>query len=196
MAHINLLPWRDAQRQAKKKEYFGILGLVALVTFGLFFLIGTAVEKMIDNQRFRNQFLETQIAALDQQIEKIKEIKQKKADIEQQMALIEQLQTSRNVAANMMDELARIVPSGVNFTSLKRINNQIVVEGQSESNNRLAEFMRQLQNSQVFDGEDLASIRSSRETGSAVSEFKITFYISQQVAPDLSLSEVDQGAKP
>lgn len=195
MAHINLLPWRESQRQAKKKEYIGILGLVALGAFALMYLVGMAVEHMIDNQRYRNQFLETQIASLDQKIAKIKDIKDKKSAIEQQMALIEQLQTSRNVAAQVMDELARIVPAGVSFKTLSRTGNKITVEGQSESNNRLAEFMRQLQNSDVFDREDLSSIRSSQEPGSVVSDFKITFQISSKIAPDLTLGQATETKK-
>lgn len=189
MAHINLLPWREKQRQAKKKEYLGILGLVAFGAFAVMYLVGMTIDHMIDNQRHRNQFMQTQIAGLDAQIAKIKDIKEKKAAIEQQMALIEQLQTSRNVAAHVLDELAKIVPAGVSFKSLKRTNNQIEVQGQSESNNRLAEFMRQLQNSEVFDREDLSSIRASQDAGGAVSDFKITFHVSNKIAPDLTLAE-------
>ncbi|WP_416307064.1 PilN domain-containing protein [Neptunicella sp. SCSIO 80796] len=189
MAYINLLPWREGQRLKQKKEYLGLLGLVALVVFGLFWFIGMGVDSLIDNQRFRNAYLQREIDALDKQIVQIKEIKSRKNAIEQQMALIEQLQASRNVAPHILNELANLVPAGVSFKSFVRTKNKIELEGQSESNNRLAEFMRQLQNSTVFDREDLSSIVSNTGNAGAVSDFKLTFFISHSVSPEIVVAE-------
>ncbi|MDN4503938.1 PilN domain-containing protein [Alteromonadaceae bacterium BrNp21-10] len=183
MAHINLLPWREGLRQKQKKDYLGVLGLVALVVAGMIYVVGLGFDSLIDNQRYRNSHMQKQIAQLDAQIDKIKKVKEQKEAIERQMALIEQLQSSRNVAPHILDEMAKIVPAGVSFSSIKRVENQISVEGHSESNNRLAEFMRQLQNSKVFDREDLSSIVSNTSGVGAVSDFKLTFHISQNVSP-------------
>ncbi|HBN99529.1 MAG TPA: pilus assembly protein CpaD, partial [Alteromonas macleodii] len=56
--------------------------------------------------------LEREIAVLDAQIAEIKKVKDSKNAIEQRMALIEQLQASRNVAPIVFDELAKLVPPG------------------------------------------------------------------------------------
>ncbi|WP_438864384.1 PilN domain-containing protein [Neptunicella sp.] len=189
MAHINLLPWREGLRQKQKKDYLGILGLVAIVVVGLFWFVGVGVDSLIDNQRFRNNYLQNEINGLDKQIAEIKDIKARKNAIEQQMALIEQLQASRNVAPHILNELANLVPAGVSFKSFVRTKNKIELEGQSESNNRLAEFMRQLQNSTVFDREDLSSIVSNTSNSGAVSDFKLTFYISHSVSPEIVVAE-------
>lgn len=186
MAYVNLLPWREGQRQRQKKEYLSILGLVALLVFAIFWLIGAGVDRLIENQRFRNVYLQKEIAVLDNQIDKIKDIKAQKNAIEQQIALIEQLQSSRNVAPHVLNELAMLVPAGVSFKSLERTGNKIVLEGQSESNNRLAEFMRQLQNSKVFHREDLSSIIANSNNSGAISDFKLTFYISPTVSPEMN----------
>lgn len=189
MAHINLLPWRAAHRQKKKQEYITLLALVAVFVLALFWLIGSMVDTMISNQQQRNNFLQQRITLLDGQIAKIKDIKDKKKDLERRMALIEQLQTNRNVAPQVLDELARILPPGVSFRSLVRRGNQLEVLGVSESNNRLSEFMRQLELSRVFNRGELSSIVADTSSSDAVSEFKLTFNISAAVAPQMVMED-------
>ncbi|WP_102794261.1 PilN domain-containing protein [Bowmanella denitrificans] len=195
MAHINLLPWREVQRQKHKKEYVATLAMVALCALALFWGIGAVVDNMITAQQQRNDFLNQQIAVLDGQIAKIKDIKEQKKQVEQRMALIEQLQANRNAAPHVLDELARIVPPGVSFITLSRKNNRMDVTGISESNNRLSEFMRRLEESRVFTNGDLSSIVADTSKSDAVSEFKLTFNISPSVAPELLATGTAEGKK-
>ena len=187
MAHINLLPWRESRRVDHKKNYLTLLFVLALSAIGLMFAAGNVLEKMIDNQNYRNNFIEQQTALLDQQIEKIKNIKKDKEAIEQRMALIEQLESSRNAVPIVLDELVRLVPHGLSFRSFSRQGNLIEILGVSESNNRLADFMRQLQESTVFSSGELSSIKADTSALEAVSDFKLTFTINPSVAPDFSI---------
>ena len=109
------------------------------------------------------------------------------------MALIEQLQSSRNLAPQVLDELARTVPQGVSFKSLQRTGSSIQVRGTSESNNRLAEFMRQIETSRVFSAGELSSIVADTSASDAVSEFTLTFSITEQVA--MEKEQAQRGGK-
>ncbi|MBQ4827759.1 PilN domain-containing protein [Alteromonas sp. MMG017] len=183
MAHVNLLPWREQQRQHQKQQYLmGLIAVAAIVGL-IFWFIGQAIDQQINHQNSRNQFLEREIGLLDAQIADIKNIKESKNAIEQRMALIEQLQASRNVAAIIFDELAKIVPVGVTFQSMKRIGNQLQIEGISDSNNRLSDFMRSLDNSDVFVGAELSSIKADTNASRAISTFTLTFMVSDSVSP-------------
>lgn len=186
MAHINLLPWREKQRQQHKQQYVTALVGVALLMFAIVYGVGVIIDNLISNQNARNQYLEREIAFLDRQIAEIKTIKEDKKAIEQRMALIEQLQTSRNVAPIVLDELAKLVPAGISFRSFSRSGNQIEILGVSESNNRLSDFMRRLEDSDVFNKGELSSIVADTSASDAVSDFKLTFDISPKVAPDFS----------
>ena len=187
MAHINLLPWREGRRAEHKKNYLTLLTLLALSAIGLMFTAGSVLEKMTDYQNYRNNFIEQETALLDQQIEKIKNIKKDKEAIEQRMALIEQLESSRNAVPIVLDELVRLVPHGLSFSSFSRQGNLIEILGVSESNNRLADFMRQLQESTVFSSGELSSIKADTSALEAVSDFKLNFTINPSVAPDFSI---------
>lgn len=149
----------------------------------IFWFIGQAIDQQINNQNSRNQYLEREIAILDAQIGEIKTVKEKKSAIEQRMALIEQLQASRNIAPIVFDELAKLVPPGVAFETMTRTNNRIEIEGVSDSNNRLSDFMRALENSKVFVAAELSTIKSDSSTARAISNFTLTFSINTNVAP-------------
>lgn len=183
MAHVNLLPWREQRRKHEKQQYVASLILTAVITGLIAWLVGQIIDQQISNQNSRNNYLQTEITALESQIAEIKRIKDSKAAIEQRMALIEQLQSSRNLTPQMLDELARIVPPGVSFKSLQRTGAKIQVRGTSESNNRLAEFMRQLDNSEVFMAGELSSIVANTSANDAVSEFILTFSVIELLQP-------------
>lgn len=189
MSYVNLLPWREAVRQQQKKEFLTLLFAVALFVMIIAYLIGMLIDSQITNQNQRNAFLEGQIAVLDAEIAKIKDIKESKKAIEQRMALIEQLQTSRNVAPIVFDELARLVPPGISFRSFARQGNVIEVSGVSESNNRLSSFMRKIEESKIFNNGELSSIVADTTASDAVSEFKLNFTLNSSVAPDFSEPE-------
>ena len=78
MPSINLLPWRQALRQRRRKEFLiGIgaaAGLAALVTL----LTHLTVSSMIDSQNRRNELLKTEIAELDKAIEQILALEEQK----------------------------------------------------------------------------------------------------------------------
>jgi type IV pilus assembly protein PilN len=192
MAHVNLLPWREAQRQRHKKQYISSLIIISIAVLAVFWILGEVIDQQVRNQNSRNNYLEQQIGVLDTQIQRIKDIRSSKAEIAQRMALIEQLQVSKNVSPIVFDELARIVPAGVSFEKMSRSGNLIEIIGISESNNRLSAFMRKLEQSDVFTSGVLSSITADVSTSNAVSDFKLTFSITPKVAPVQNV-EPDKG---
>ena len=161
MPHINLLPWREQAKQRKQKEYVAILALVAIAAFGVMLLVNTYYNGLISNQEMRNQYLRNEIAILDSQIAEIRELKDKRKNLEQRMGLITDLQTNRNLAAQIMDELVKVVPTGIFFVSLDKENNKLNIKGKSESNNRVSAMMRKVESSYLFELPTLSNIVSA-----------------------------------
>jgi len=79
MPSISLLPWRQALRQRRRKEFlYGIVG--AFVLAGIVTLIASfTVSSMIDAQNRRNELLKAEIAELDKAIEQILVLEDQKA---------------------------------------------------------------------------------------------------------------------
>ena len=183
MAKINLLPWRESLRQTQKKRYIGSLVAVSVTVFILFWIAGQVIDQQVRNQNSRNNYLTQQIEVLDRQISQIKDINKAKNAIGLRMALIEQLQVSKNLTPILFDELAKIVPPGVSFETMSRSDNQIKIIGTSDSNNRLSGFMRSLDLSEVFVSAELSSIVADKSGLNAVSDFELTFSISPKYGP-------------
>ncbi|MGQ8365976.1 PilN domain-containing protein [Glaciecola sp. 1036] len=183
MAKINLLPWRESLRQTQKKQYIASLGAIAVGIFILFWIVGEVIEQQIRNQQSRNLYLTQQVEVLDRQIAEITDIRAKKKEISMRMALIEQLQVSRNLTPMLLEELAKAVPDGISFNSMSRRGYAIKIIGVSESNNRLSAFMRALDDSDLFVQPELSSIVADQSAANAVSDFELSLKISPVFTP-------------
>ncbi|WOH36185.1 PilN domain-containing protein [Thalassotalea fonticola] len=177
MPHINLLPWREETQRLRQQQYFSILTFLALISFLVVFLISQFYQAKIDGQRARNQFLTNEIKVLDARIAEIKTLEEKKKDLIQRMTLIEQLQKSRNVGTQVLDEIAKIVPSGVYIVKLEKQGNELLIQGKSESNNHLANMIREIQSSNLLADAELESITNSSKSSKLLSDFKMSLRI-------------------
>ncbi len=174
MSKINLLPWRQAYREQKKREFFSIIA-------GVFILAGisayawvSGVQASIDNQNSRNRMLEQEISKLDAQVKEIAELKKVRNDLLARIKVIQELEGTRPVIVRYFDEFARSVPDGVFITFLERKDATVRVEGVAESYNRVASFMRNLDSSEWFSAPSLTSVVAVPEEGEQASRFKLT----------------------
>jgi type IV pilus assembly protein PilN len=173
MAYINLLPWREEAEKAKQREYFTILTVVALVAFFIVFSVNQFYQMRVDGQNARNQFLKNEIQILDVRIAKIQSLNEKKKELEKRTSVVEQLQRSRNVGTQVLDEIAKIVPNGIYLTRLEKQDNNLNIIGKSESNNHLANMIREIESSDLFEGAILESITSNDAKSKLLSDFKM-----------------------
>lgn len=145
MAKINLLPWRVERRKQKQKEFVSMLGAAAAIAVGLSILIIFYYNGQISGQENRNNYLTTEIATIDKQIEEINGLDKKKADLLSRKKAIECLQGRRSLMVHLFDDLVRTIPDGVKLTSLEQDGSKLTVNGSSQSNARVSAYMRNLQ---------------------------------------------------
>lgn len=173
MAYINLLPWRDAARKERQKQYLTVLTATAVVSFFLIFMVNMLYSARIDGQTQRNRYLENEIKVLDQRIAEIRTLNELKKSLQQRMSLISQLQGSRNLGTQIMDEIARIVPAGVYLTQLDKKGTSLLLIGKSESNNRLSNMLREAEESELLSTPYLEFIEAGKDSVSLLSNFKM-----------------------
>lgn len=147
MAHINLLPWREELRKKKQQEFAVTAGLSAVAGALLVLLTHMQFDGMINRQNERNQFLETEIAGLDEKIEKIKELEKTKTALLARMDIIQQLQRSRPQSVHLMDELVHTLPDGVYLQTIAQKDHALTLTGVAQSNARVSAYMRNIDGS-------------------------------------------------
>ena len=192
MAYINLLPWREEALKAKQKEFFTILAAVGLLALALIFSVSLNFQARIDGQVTRNQFLKNEIQKLDIQIAEIKTLNDKKDALQKRIDVVEQLQRSRNVGTQILDEIAKIIPNGIYITQLDKQGNSIEIIGKSESNNHLANMIRAIELSDLFTDATPESITSDDGSPKLLSSFKMRVKI-QGLVNDIDLAGEAKG---
>ncbi len=173
MAQINLLPWREELRQEKKKEFLTQLAGFALIIIAGCFLWFKSMDSSIESQNYRNRLLESEIKDLEKQVAEIKELKKRKKDLESRMRVIQDLEGKRSIIVYYFDELAKSLPDGVFFTSIDRKGQTFSLEGTSESNQRIATLMRNLNSSDWFTNPNLKSVEAAPNEGEQAQTFRM-----------------------
>lgn len=165
MTKVNLLDWRAQKREQRKQRFIAMMGLavaVAVVVFGVAYLM---MQNALDLQNDRNNYLNQQIADVDQKIKEIQELEKVKNNLLARMRVIEELQASRSATVHFFDELVNTLPEGVTLTSIKQTGALVTVEGAAESNGRVSTYMKNLEASPWFNDPKLVVIKTT-ETGS------------------------------
>lgn len=174
MAHINLLPWREWEREKRKNEFLVRVGGSILAGALLVFAGGLYLDRSIDQQNQRNAYLKEKIAVLDQQIAEIKDLRAKREQLLARMQVIQELQGNRPVIVRVFDELVRTLSKGVFFNTAKLDGRNLAIEGVSESNNRISSLMRNLEASDWFASPNLKAIKENTSVGPQASNFQLT----------------------
>ena len=136
--------------------------------------------------------MKNEIQQLDIQIAEIKTLNDKKAALQKRIDVVEQLQRSRNVGTQILDEIAKIIPNGIYITQLDKQGNSIEIIGKSESNNHLANMIRAIELSDLFTDATPESITSDDDSPKLLSSFKMRVKV-QGLVNDASLANQVRG---
>ncbi len=171
MAKINLLPWRVTYREEKKKEFIGIMCVVALLGALVALLWVLNVQSSIEHQNARNKIYQDEITELEEKVKEISKLKERREELLSLMKLIRDLEGTRSVVVHHFHELVLAVPDGVFLTQIEREGDILTIEGFAESNNRVSSFMRNLDASEWYDSPNLSSVDAAPEEGEQANSF-------------------------
>ncbi|MBS1270028.1 MAG: hypothetical protein MAG794_00980 [Gammaproteobacteria bacterium] len=170
---INLLPWRELRRQEQDRQLLSASVGAWLLMGLLVFYAWYHVNGLIDHQNKRNDFLQTEIVSLDDQIQKINQLKERKRALLTRMEIIQQLQRDRTQIVHVFDDLVRALPRGIYFTGLAKKNKRITLKGTAQSNARVSHLMSNLDSSDWFTNPDLDIVNAQDRGEARVSEFTL-----------------------
>ncbi len=179
---INLLPHREARRDRQKKAFY-FLTLMSLVAgAALVFVVWSVYQGLIGSQQERNNFIAAENRKLDLQIREIATLRQEIDALRARQRAVEDLQADRNQPVYLLDELTKQVPEGIYLRALKQEDKKVNISGQAASNERVSEFLRNLQsNSKFLERPELIEIRIAGNQPANVSrrlfDFSLNFYL-------------------
>lgn len=160
MARINLLPWREQQREERKRRFLTVLAGTLVAALLVVLLADRYLDAALERQNARNEFIRREIALLDVQIKEIKALRERRQQLVERMKIIQDLQGNRPIIARVFEQLVRTLPEGVYFTELKMTGPNIAIVGGAESNNRVSKLMRNLDGSQWLESPNLIEVKA------------------------------------
>jgi len=159
MIRINLLPVRAAQKKEKLISQIVILvGSVVLVGVGCYAVQALLLSKIEDTQQ-KITATQNEIRDLDKKIGEVNKIKQLTADLDAKKKVLEDLESGRTGPVRGLDELSRVIPDKVWISSLQVANGSVTLKGRGTTEEVIAVFMRDLEDSPYYRGVELGSIK-------------------------------------
>jgi type IV pilus assembly protein PilN len=163
MARINLLPWRAERRKQREREFYMQLGMAFGAALVAVFIWWLWMSARIDNQNDRNAYLQAEIKQLDERIDKIKDLEKVRSRLLQRKQIIEQLQANRSQMVHLFDEMVRTIPSSARLTAMKQSSDSLSLDGVSQSNASVADYMRNIEASPWMGHVDLRKTENSHD---------------------------------
>ena len=173
MPSINLLPWREAERKKRQRDFGVALGGAVIAAIAVVMLTVVAYSQMISTQQARNERLTGEIRILEESIAKIDGLERQKERLLARMEIIEELQKSRPEIVHLFDELVRQLPEGVYLTGMKQTGSRVEIRGVAQSSTRVSALMRQIDSSDWMGDPEVERVETRQAGASRQSEFVV-----------------------
>lgn len=147
MARINLLPWRQEERERRNKEFITLVAAVTLLALLAAFATWSYFNNELEEQRDANALIVKENARLDVILTDIESLEQRREDIISRMQVIQDLQGRRPVPVRIWDDLAKAIPPELYLTNLKREGDLITLTGKADNPNMVSSLIRNLDSS-------------------------------------------------
>jgi len=147
---INLLPHREVAKQKRRESFFVSMAASALLGGLIAGLIFVIFKVQITEQQSRNTILQSENTRLDVQIKEVATLEKEISGLRARQEAVEDLQAERNLPVHLLNELVKQVPDGVFIKNMKQEGSLVSLTGAAQSNERVAEFLRNLSNNNPY----------------------------------------------
>ncbi len=178
MPAINLLPWREAERKKRQRDFGVALGGAVVAAIAAIMLTLFTYSHMISSQEDRNNRLTEEIAVLDKDISEIDALERQKERLLARMEIIDELQKSRPEIVHLFDEISRQLPEGVYLTGMKQTGSRVEIRGVAQSSTRVSALMRQIDASEWLTDPEVERVETKSTGSKRQSEFVV--YLKQR----------------
>ncbi|MEL0628375.1 PilN domain-containing protein [Psychromonas aquatilis] len=177
MSAINLLPWRESEARYKQRSFYMLLGISCFMTLILCYAWNNYIDQMTVAQNLRNQYLQSEIAIVDQEIVEITNIKQQKAELIRRIELIQTLDQKRPLITRLFNRLPDITPVGVYIDSMHLSAGTVLVKGRAEDTSKVSEMLRNVEKEGWLNDVTLPSIISTQTQPVKLYHFSMHFVV-------------------
>lgn len=172
---VNLLPWREARHQQKKKRllYCCVLGLVIVIVSVVFWQVRNHTQ--LANQSVTLRLLQQRLLAISKDYTSAAEIQKKQQKIAQQQIFLKQQLASNQRLFAVLAHLGDNMPENIYLTSLHKKEVMLFFNGKSPSHLELATFLQRL--TQLMQSQPVVTETTHDDDQEGAIEFSIGYEV-------------------
>ena len=174
--HINLLAWRENQREEHRRRFIGLILLGAIAALGVQWGIDKYYQYQQDQQQQRLAYLADYIARLDHRIEAMKIAQQEHSQTLERLKIVEGLQSERNKTTEFMNLMLSVIPEGVHVDKIKMNGHKVEISGIADSTAHLTTMIDNMERSPKLRDVGMHSIVHGKvRFGKEFQTFRVSF---------------------
>jgi len=166
MVKINLRAWREERNEEAQKAFSTRLLLTVILAGVVVYALGEYIDSQSQRQNTRNTFLQGEINQLKTKIKEIENLKKLKEKRLARLNTIQTLQGNRPLIVRYFDELIRVLPEELYYTSLARSGDKLTVNGLANRNQDVSQLMRSINRSVWFGEPNLTKVGANESSRS------------------------------
>jgi type IV pilus assembly protein PilN len=175
MVRINLLPVKQIKRVLKARNEVLVFFLVLLMLLAVLFGIGVTRVMRINGLNVDLKNLQEVRNSYQSTINEIEQLKKDKAKLETKLAMIKKLKKGSHSTVRILDEIANLTPPNrMWLNSLVQTPGSLQLTGVALDNETIAQFMKQLKESPLFNDAELANSSLTMVAGQKLKAFSLT----------------------
>ncbi len=173
MIHINLLPWRQQARLAKKRRLITAATVFSIVTLCVIFIFHLYFSHRVGIAQQLTDYLQSQINEEQISLNNMGNEETERNTIETKLLFIKNLVGKNVHTVRLFNDLVELVPGNISITQIIRNENLINLAGLANNEEDITLFMQALSKSPDFKQATLTLINQDKTSGSRYFELSV-----------------------
>ncbi|RUR29658.1 fimbrial assembly protein [Vreelandella andesensis] len=181
--NINLLPWREARRERRTRQFYGVMLFMLLAGVAGGFAVLHVYQQQLAVQQQRNNHISAHIEQLDNQIDDVRRYQGDTEQLGEQLALFHTLNNERMSTVRLFNDIAASVADGVVYQRLSRSGQRVSLSAVASNERQISDQLRQIADMPGLGVPLFSEVASSQDDSRRVFQFEV-----MQLSPDEAVS--------
>lgn len=187
MSGINLLPWREWQRETRRRRFFAKLSAAAVAGLLSALAGGWGLDRAVARSQADNAILAAQVQQLDESIRDAAQLRDEEARLLARINAIGTLHRQRATPARVLEGLARAAAEGTHYSAISLNGETFAAHGVAASAGRISTLMRNIEAAGPFGAATLKHISepdAESGYGADAVAFELSFSLGRETSAE------------